>query len=488
MYRAKDFDDASLKAERLVADGGYGHTSSLYINTDETEKMDKFEEAMKTCRILINTPSSQGGIGDLYNFKMPPSLTLGCGSWGGNSVSENVGPKHLLNLKTVAERRENMLWFRTPEKVYFKRGCMPVALDELGSVMGKKRCFIVTDQFLYKSGFSKRIEDKLDEMGIVHSCFWDVAPDPTLQCARRGEEQMRAFEPDCIIALGGGSAMDCGKIMWMMYEHPECKFEDMSMDFMDIRKRVYTFPKMGEKAYFVAIPTSSGTGSEVTPFAIITDADTGIKWPITDYELMPEMAIVDVDNMMTQPKGLTSASGVDVLTHAMEAYVSIMALRLHRRRGPEGHEAGLREPSLGLRQRCLRPQGPRGHGQRQLHGRHGLRQRVPRPQPLAGPQARRLPSHPARHRQRHHPHQGHALQRGRAPHQDGHLPAVRLSPREGPLRRGRPLLRRDRQGRRRGVREVPRQDRRAERARRRAQDHQGLRHRREGLPRHAGRR
>ncbi|MCI1665050.1 MAG: bifunctional acetaldehyde-CoA/alcohol dehydrogenase [Atopobiaceae bacterium] len=324
MYKAKDFDDAMAHAERLVADGGYGHTSSLYINTDETEKMDKFEEAMKTCRILINTPSSQGGIGDLYNFKMPPSLTLGCGSWGGNSVSENVGPKHLLNLKTVAERRENMLWFRTPEKVYFKRGCMPVALDELGSVMGKKRCFIVTDQFLYKSGFSKRIEDKLDEMGIVHSCFWDVAPDPTLQCARRGEEQMRAFEPDCIIALGGGSAMDCGKIMWMMYEHPECKFEDMSMDFMDIRKRIYTFPKMGEKAYFIAIPTSSGTGSEVTPFAIITDSDTGTKWPITDYALMPEMAIVDVDNMMTQPKGLTAASGVDVLTHALEAYVSIM--------------------------------------------------------------------------------------------------------------------------------------------------------------------
>jgi acetaldehyde dehydrogenase/alcohol dehydrogenase len=325
MYRAKDWADALAKAERLVADGGYGHTSSLYIDTNETEKMAEHATRMKTCRILINTPSSQGGIGDLYNFKLTPSLTLGCGSWGGNSVSENVGPKHLLNVKTVAERRENMLWFRTPEKVYFKKGCMPVALDELGTVLHKKRAFIVTDQFLYKSGFSQSIERKLDEMGIVHSCFWDVAPDPTLQCAQRGLEQMKAFEPDVIIALGGGSAMDCGKIMWVMYEHPEQRFEDMSMDFMDIRKRVVTFERMGTKAYFVAIPTSSGTGSEVTPFAIITDEATGTKWPITDYELMPNMAIVDVDNMMTQPKGLTSASGVDVLTHALEAYVSIMA-------------------------------------------------------------------------------------------------------------------------------------------------------------------
>ena len=325
MYRATDWADALAKAERLVADGGYGHTSSLYINVNEKEKMAEHAERMKTCRILINTPSSQGGIGDLYNFKLAPALTLGCGSWGGNSVSGNVGPQHLINVKTVAERRENMLWFRTPEKVYFKRGCMPVALDELGTVMHKKRCFIVTDQFLYKSGFSKRIEDKLDEMGIVHSCFWNVAPDPTLQCAEEGLAQLKAFEPDCIIALGGGSAMDAGKIMWVMYEHPELDFSDMAADFLDIRKRVYTFPKMGEKAYFVAIPTSSGTGSEVTPFAIITDATTGVKWPITDYELMPNMAIVDVDNMMTQPKGLTSASGVDVLTHAMEAYVSIMA-------------------------------------------------------------------------------------------------------------------------------------------------------------------
>ena len=325
MYKAKTFDEALEKAAQLVADGGYGHTSSLYVHPAETEKIAKHAAAMKTCRVLINTPSSHGGIGDLYNFKMAPSLTLGCGSWGGNSVSENVGVKHLLNIKTVAERRENMLWFRTPEKVYFKKGSMPVALDELGTVMHKKKAFIVTDSFLYKNGYVKPIEDKLDEMGIQHTCFFEVAPDPTLQCARKGVDQMRQFEPDTIIALGGGSAMDAGKIMWIMYEHPEANFEDMAMDFMDIRKRVFTFPKMGEKAYFVAIPTSSGTGSEVTPFAIITDADTGVKWPITDYELMPNMAIVDVDNAMTAPKGLTSASGIDVMTHAIEAYVSIMA-------------------------------------------------------------------------------------------------------------------------------------------------------------------
>ena len=318
MYRAKTFDEALAKAEQLVADGGYGHPA-------QKEKIAKHAEAMKTCRILINTPSSQGGIGDLYNFKLAPSLTLGCGSWGGNSVSENVGVKHLINIKTVAERRENMLWFRTPEKVYFKKGCMPVALDELGTVMNKKKAFIVTDSFLYKNGYVAPIEEKLDEMGIQHTCFYEVAPDPTLQCAQKGTDQMRAFEPDTIIALGGGSAMDAAKIMWLMYEHPEANFEDMAMDFMDIRKRVYTFPKMGEKAYFVAIPTSSGTGSEVTPFAIITDAETGVKWPIADYELLPNMAIVDVDNMMTQPKGLTSASGIDVMTHAIEAYVSIMA-------------------------------------------------------------------------------------------------------------------------------------------------------------------
>ena len=325
MYKAKTFDEAIAKAEQLVAGGGYGHTSSLYINVNEKEKMAKHAAAMKTCRILVNTPSSQGGIGDLYNFKLAPSLTLGCGSWGGNSVSENVGVKHLINIKTVAERRENMLWMRTPEKVYFKKGCMPVALDELGTVMGKKRCFIVTDSFLYKNGYTKRIEDKLDQMGIVHTCFSDVEPDPSLASAKAGAAAMRAFEPDCIIALGGGSAMDAGKIMWVLYENPDADFEDMSMDFMDIRKRIYTFPKMGKKAYFVAIPTSSGTGSEVTPFAIITDKDTGIKWPLADYELMPNMAIVDTDNMMSAPKGLTCASGIDVMTHAIEAYVSVMA-------------------------------------------------------------------------------------------------------------------------------------------------------------------
>ena len=325
MYKAKTFDEALEKAAQLVADGGYGHTSSLYVNVNEKEKIAKHSDAMKTCRILINTPSSQGGIGDLYNFKLEPSLTLGCGSWGGNSVSANVGVKHLLNIKTVAERRENMLWFRAPEKVYFKKGCTPVALDELGTIMHKKRAFIVTDSFLYKNGYTQKIEAKLDEMGIVHTCFYDVAPDPTLASAKAGAAAMRAFEPDCIIALGGGSAMDAGKVMWVLYEHPDANFDDMAMDFMDIRKRVYTFPKMGEKAYFVAIPTSSGTGSEVTPFAIITDQDTGVKWPLADYQLMPNMAIVDTDNMMSQPKGLTCASGIDVMTHAIESYVSVMA-------------------------------------------------------------------------------------------------------------------------------------------------------------------
>jgi acetaldehyde dehydrogenase/alcohol dehydrogenase len=325
MYKAKTFDEAIEKAEQLVADGGYGHTSSLYINVNEKEKMAKHAAAMKTCRILVNTPSSHGGIGDIYNFKLQPSLTLGCGSWGGNSVSENVGVKHLLNIKTVAERRENMLWFRNPEKVYFKKGCMPVALSELKDVYNKKRAFVVTDSFLYMNGYTKPITDKLDEMGIVYTVFSDVQPDPTLANAQAGAAAMKAFQPDTIIALGGGSAMDAGKIMWVMYEHPEVDFQDMAMRFMDIRKRVYTFPKMGEKAYFVAIPTSSGTGSEVTSFAVITDQETGVKYPLADYELMPNMAIVDADNMMSQPKGLTSASGIDVLTHALEAYASIMA-------------------------------------------------------------------------------------------------------------------------------------------------------------------
>lgn len=326
MYKAKDFDDAVAKAEHLIADGGFGHTSSIYINSaTETDKLAKFEEAMKTCRILINTPSSQGGIGDLYNFKLAPSLTLGCGSWGGNSVSENVGVKHLINIKTVAERRENMLWFRAPEKVYFKKGCLPVALNEVKTVLGKKKAFIVTDQFLYKNGYTKCVTDKLDELGITHTTFFNVAPDPTLECAIEGTKAINSFEPDCIIAIGGGSAMDAAKIMWVMYEHPEVDFMDMAMRFMDIRKRIYTFPKMGEKAYFIAIPTSSGTGSEVTPFAVITDEKTGIKYPLADYELLPKMAIIDADMCMDQPKGLTAASGIDALTHALEAYASIMA-------------------------------------------------------------------------------------------------------------------------------------------------------------------
>ncbi len=326
MYKAKDIQDAFSKAERLIADGGYGHTSSIYLNAiTEKEKLEEFAERMKTCRILVNTPSSQGGIGDLYNFKLAPSLTLGCGSWGGNSVSENVGVKHLINIKTVAERRENMLWFRAPEKVYMKKGCLPVALDELKNVMGKKRAFIVTDSFLYNNGYSKPISDKLDEMGIEHTTFFDVAPDPTLACAKEGTAQMTAFKPDCIIALGGGSAMDAAKIMWVMYEHPEVDFMDMAMRFMDIRKRVYTFPKMGEKAYFIAIPTSAGTGSEVTPFAVITDEKTGVKYPLADYELMPNMAIIDADFHMSAPKGLTAASGIDAVTHALEAYAAMLA-------------------------------------------------------------------------------------------------------------------------------------------------------------------
>ncbi len=326
MYRAKNFDDAVAKAAQLIDDGGLGHTSSLYVNTiTENDKIEKFYSSMKTCRVLINTPSSQGGIGDLYNFKLTPSLTLGCGSWGGNSVSENVGIKHLINIKTVAERRENMLWFRAPEKVYVKRGCLPVALEELKQVMDKKKVFIVTDTFLFENGYTKCVTDKLDEMGIQHATFSNVAPDPTLACAIEGTKAMNEFKPDTIIAIGGGSAMDAAKIMWVMYEHPEVDFMDMAMRFMDIRKRVYTFPKMGEKAYFIAVPTSAGTGSEVTPFAVITDEKTGTKYPLADYELMPKMAIVDANMMMNAPKGLTSASGIDAVTHALEAYASMMA-------------------------------------------------------------------------------------------------------------------------------------------------------------------
>lgn len=323
MYKATDIQDAFSKAEKLIADGGYGHTSSIYIDVrNQSEKLSEFQSRMKTCRILVNTPSSQGGIGDIYNFNLAPSLTLGCGSWGGNSISENVGVKHLLNIKTVADRRENMLWFRVPEKIYMKRGCLPLALDELS---GKKRAFIVTDKFLYENGYTKSITDKLGAMGIQYAVFFDVEPDPTLECAVNGAKQMTAFNPDVIIALGGGSAMDAGKIMWVLYEHPEADFMDMAMRFMDIRKRVYKFPKMREKASFVAIPTSAGTGSEVTPFAVITDGKTGIKYPLADYELLPDMAIIDVDFHMSAPKGLTSASGIDAVTHAIEAYGSMMA-------------------------------------------------------------------------------------------------------------------------------------------------------------------
>ena len=325
VYCAKSFGEALEKAEQLVADGGYGHTASVYINTDEQEKLNEFAARMKACRILVNTPSSHGGIGDLYNFKLAPSLTLGCGSWGGNSVSDNVGVKHLINIKTVAERRENMLWFRTPSKLYLKRGSLPIALDELRAVLGKKRVFIVTDEFLYKNGYTKAVTDKLDECGIMHSTFFDVAPDPTLACAKDGAKAMTAFAPDCIIALGGGSAMDAAKIMWVLYEHPEADFLDMAMRFMDIRKRTYCFPKMGDKAYFIAIPTTAGTGSEVTPFAVITDEVSGTKYPLADYELLPNMAIVDADLMMNMPKGLTAASGIDAMTHSLEAFASMLA-------------------------------------------------------------------------------------------------------------------------------------------------------------------
>ena len=326
MYKAKDAEDAFSKAERLIADGGYGHTSSIYLNTiTEKEKLAEFASRMKTCRILVNTPSSQGGIGDLYNFKLSPSLTLGCGSWGGNSVSENVGVKHLLNIKTVAERRENMLWFRSPEKVYIKKGCLPIALEELKEINPRKKAFIVTDRFLYENGCTRPVTEKLGEMGIAYTVFSEVEPDPTLKIAKKGAEMMTNFAPDVIIAIGGGSAMDAAKIMWVLYEHPDADFTDMTMRFSDIRKRIYTFPKMGEKAYFIAVPTSAGTGSEVTPFAVITDSDTGIKYPLADYELMPDMAIVDADLQMSAPKGLTAASGIDAVSHSMEAFASMLA-------------------------------------------------------------------------------------------------------------------------------------------------------------------
>ena len=325
MYKATSFEDALNKADRLIELGGMGHTSILY--TDQVKNRDRvltFGERMKTARTLINMPAAQGAIGDLFNFKLAPSLTLGCGSWGGNSVSENVGPKHLINVKSIAERRENMLWFRVPEKTYFKYGCLPIALQELAD-MGKKKAFIVTDRVLFDMGYTNKVTDVLDANGIQYKIFSDVEPDPTLRCARAGAAEMTAFNPDVIISLGGGSAMDAAKIMWVMYEHPEVNFHDLAMTFMDIRKRIYKFPTMGEKAMMVSIATSAGTGSEVTPFAVITDEKSGVKYPLADYELTPDMAIVDAELMMTSPRGLTACAGIDVLVHAVEAYVSIMA-------------------------------------------------------------------------------------------------------------------------------------------------------------------
>ena len=326
LYRADDYGDAIDKADVLVIEGGFGHTASIYIDPlAEPDVLTRFELRMKTCRILVNSPSSQGGVGDLYNFRLSPSLTLGCGSWGGNSVCENVGVKHLLNIKTVAERRENMLWFRAPQKVYFKRGCLPTALDELHTALHKKRVFLVTDRFLSENGYLDTVTAKLSELGIRYAIYCDVKPDPTLACAKAGAKAMAAFEPDCILALGGGSAMDAAKVMWVLYEHPDADFADMAMRFMDIRKRIYAFPRMGEKATFIAVPTSSGTGSEVTPFAVITDEESGLKYPLADYELMPHIAVVDADLMMHQPPSLTAASGIDALTHALEAYASMLA-------------------------------------------------------------------------------------------------------------------------------------------------------------------
>ena len=325
MYKVKTFDEALTKAERLVELGGFGHTSSLYTHrTKSADRIAKFGATMKTGRVIVNMPAAQGAIGDLYNFKLAPSLTLGCGSWGGNSVSENVGVKHLMNVKSVAERRENMLWFRVPEKVYFKYGSLGVALKELKD-MNKKKAFIVTDKILYDLGYVDKVTRVLEEIGVEFKIFYDVEPDPTLAIAKKGASEMEIFKPDTIIALGGGSPMDAAKIMWVMYEHPEVRFEDLAMRFMDIRKRVYPFPKMGEKAMMVSIPTSAGTGSEVTPFAVITDEKTGVKYPLADYELTPDMAIVDAELMMNMPKSLTAASAIDALTHAIEAYVSVLA-------------------------------------------------------------------------------------------------------------------------------------------------------------------
>ena len=322
LYRADDFKSAVDNAIDLVAFGGMGHTSVLYTDRVNDERIDYFDTKMKTGRILVNMPSSQGAIGDIYNFKLEPSLTLGCGSWGGNSVSENVGVKHLMNIKTTAERKENMLWFKVPEDIYFKYGSLPIALEELAD---KEKAFIVTDEQLYDLGYAERITDELDKHDVDFRVFSDVKPDPTLETIDKALEKMETYQPDLIIALGGGSPMDAAKIMWLLYEHPEAEFKELSMTFMDIRKRIYKFPELGNKAELVAIPTTSGTGSEVTPFAVVTDDETGIKYPIADYELTPNMAIVDPDLVLSMPPKLTAHSGIDALTHAIEAYVSVLS-------------------------------------------------------------------------------------------------------------------------------------------------------------------
>ncbi len=322
LYKADDYTDAVNKAIALVEFAGRGHTSVLYTNDANSEHIQAFEEKLETGRLLINTPASQGAIGDLYNFHLEPSLTLGCGSWGGNSISENVTPEHLLNIKTVSKRRENMLWFRVPPKVYFKYGCLPVALRELA---GKKRAVIVTDKPLFDLGMTKPVTKVLDEIGVEHHIFFDVEPDPCLATINKGLEIFNSFKPDVVIALGGGSPMDAAKVMWLLYEHPEVEFEGFAMRFMDIRKRVYELPPLGEKAIMVAIPTTSGTGSEVTPFAVVTDEKTGIKYPLADYALTPNMAIADPELTLNMPKSLTAFGGIDALTHALEAYVSVMA-------------------------------------------------------------------------------------------------------------------------------------------------------------------
>jgi acetaldehyde dehydrogenase / alcohol dehydrogenase len=322
MYKASEFKEAELKAIRLIQFGGIGHTSVLYTNQRNKERIDSFSSLMKTGRLLVNMPASQGAIGDIYNFKLEPSLTLGCGSWGGNSVSENVGVKHLINIKTNAERRENMLWLQVPEKIYFKFGCLPVALNDIA---GRKRAFIVTDKPIYDLGYADKVMQHLSHMNIESNIFYEVEPDPTLATVKKGLSRINAFQPDTIIAIGGGSAMDAAKIMWLMYEHPESEFEGLALRFMDIRKRIYTFPKLGKKAIMIAIPTTSGTGSEVTPFAVVTDEKTGIKYPIADYSLTPSIAIIDPEFVMTMPTKLTAWSGIDALTHSLEAMVSVFA-------------------------------------------------------------------------------------------------------------------------------------------------------------------